>query len=104
MDKEQNVKRDLCIVEIVGDGCASCHAILPILREIASRRGDVRFEKVELGEETAPLIEKWKVDRVPAVLLTDAGVPFARCYGYQPEEILEIWIDAKISEYLNGQN
>ncbi|MBQ8884983.1 MAG: thioredoxin family protein [Clostridia bacterium] len=92
----------LCLVEVSGAGCASCLTLFPVLKAIAEQRGDIRFVSIEtdgMSEDTADLIEEWGIDRVPTVLLTDEGVPFARCFGYQPEEILEIWIDAKISEH-----
>jgi len=44
------------------------------------------------------LMEEWDVTRVPTILLIDDGEIFARCAGFQPEEILEIWLDAKIEE------
>ena len=32
------------------------------------------------------------------ILLVEDGEIFARCAGFQPEEILELWIDAKVEE------
>lgn len=43
-------------------------------------------------------MEEYAVDRVPTVLLLDDGEVFARATGYQPEEIFEIWLDAKVEE------
>ena len=37
-----------------------------------------------------PLMEAWEIEKVPTILLTDDGEIFARCTGFQPEEILEI--------------
>ena len=45
-----------------------------------------------------PLMEEWEVVKVPTILLVEDGEIFARCAGFQPEEILEIWLDAKIEE------
>ena len=52
--------------------------------------------EVSLMEES--LLSEWKIDRVPTVLLLDGGEIFARCAGFQPEEILEIWMEAKLEE------
>ena len=41
-------------------------------------------------------MEVWEVEKVPTILLVEDGEIFARCHGFQPEEILEIWLDAKI--------
>ena len=32
------------------------------------------------------------------IILVEDGEIFARCSGFQPEEILELWMDAKIEE------
>ena len=88
----------LCCVEVSGDGCAGCISLMPVLHRVVSRRKDLRLVHVEISEENRALIEKWAVDRVPTVLLTEDGEPFAQCHGFQPEEILELWIDAKLEE------
>ena len=48
--------------------------------------------------DNAQLMEEWDVTKVPTILLMEDGEIFARCAGFQPEEILEIWLDAKIQE------
>jgi thioredoxin-like negative regulator of GroEL len=48
-------------------------------------------------------MEEWEVEKVPTILLMDDGEIFARCSGFQPEEILEIWLDAKIEERKNAK-
>ena len=58
---------------------------------------------VEADADTAELMREWEIDRVPTVLLTDDGEIFARCSGFQPEEILELWIDAKMEEHGAGK-
>ena len=88
----------LCLVEISGESCANCLTLMPILREICHARGDVRLVHVEADYSTMTLMEEWQVEKVPTILLVEDGEIFARCAGYQPEEILEMWIDAKIEE------
>lgn len=93
----------LCCVEVSGESCANCLTLMPLLKSIADARGDIRLVHVEADYDTAALMEEWDVSRVPTVLLMDDGKIFARCSGFQPEEILEIWIDAKIQEYKSSQ-
>ncbi len=45
-----------------------------------------------------PLIRELGVEGVPTILVMENERVYAKCKGYQPEEILEIWLDAKISE------
>ena len=89
----------LCCVEVSGESCANCFSLMPVLKAIVDKRGDIRLVHVEADQETTALMEEWDVTRVPTVLLMEDGKIFARCSGFQPEEILEIWMDAKIEEH-----
>ncbi len=88
----------LCLVEVSGEACANCLTLMPILKDICDARGDIRLVHVEADYTTLPLMEVWEVEKVPTILLVEDGEIFARCAGYQPEEILELWIDAKVAE------
>lgn len=101
MINEKNYKEQLqglCCVEISGESCANCLTLMPILKELIDARDDIRLVHVEADYSTLPLMEAWEVEKVPTILLVEDGEIFARCTGYQPEEILEIWLDAKIEE------
>ena len=98
---EKNYKEELqglCLVEVSGESCANCLTLMPILKELCEARGDVRLLPVEADYSTLALMEAWEVEKVPTILLFDDGEIFARCAGFQPEEILELWLDAKIEE------
>ena len=88
----------LCVVEISGESCANCLTLMPILEGLCSARTDVKLVHVEADYSTVELMEEWDVTRVPTILLMDDGEIFARCAGFQPEEILELWLDAKLEE------
>jgi len=85
-------------VEISGESCANCLTLMPILKEICDARKDVKLVHIEADYSTTALMEEWEITKVPTILLVEDGEIFARCAGYQPEEILELWIDAKIEE------
>lgn len=88
----------LCCVEISGESCANCFSMMPIVKTLIDARDDIRLVHIEADETTLPLMEEWGVEKVPTILLMDDGEIFARCSGFQPEEILELWLDAKIEE------
>ena len=99
MSKENKPNlQGLCCVEISGESCANCLTLMPILDRLCGARDDIRLVHVEADYTTTALMEEWEVTRVPTILLTDDGEIFARCAGFQPEEILEMWLDAKIEE------
>ncbi|MBQ8657757.1 MAG: thioredoxin family protein [Clostridia bacterium] len=90
--------KGLCVVEISGESCANCLTLMPILKELCAQRGDVKLVHIEADYSTTELMEEWEVTKVPTILLMENGEIFARCAGYQPEEILELWLDSKIEE------
>lgn len=104
---EKNYKSELkglCCVEVSGESCANCLTLMPILKELCEARTDIRLVHVEADYSTLALMEAWEVEKVPTILLMDDGEIFARCSGYQPEEILELWLDAKIEERKKAKN
>ena len=90
--------KGLCCVEVSGEDCANCLTLMPILKSICDARGDIRLVHVEANYSTTALLEAWEVVKVPTILLMQDGEIFARCTGFQPEEILELWMGAKIEE------
>ncbi len=95
--------KGLQVVEFSGEGCANCLTLMPLLHDIVSERENLSLVHVEVDENTMKIVEHYKVDRVPTVLLLDDGVEFARAMGFQPREIFELWIDAKIEEHLKNK-
>ena len=91
--------KGLCCVEISGESCANCLTLMPILEELCAQRQDIRLVHIEADYSTLELMGEWEVEKVPTILLMDNGEIFARCTGFQPEEILELWLDAKIEEH-----
>ena len=96
--------KGLCCVEISGESCANCLTLMPILKGLVESRKDIRLVHIEADYSTIALMEALEVEKVPTILLTDDGEIFARCSGFQPEEILEIWMDAKLEEHLQAKN
>ena len=91
----------LCAVEISGESCANCLSLLPVLTSVVKDRTDIKLVHIEADESTVQFMLDYDVRQVPTILLMDNGVVFARAVGFQPEEILELWLDAKIEEHKN---
>ena len=94
----EEVLKGLSVVEVSGEGCANCISLLPIVNKLVGSRTDCELHHIELTEETLPLMEKFGVQAVPTILILYNQDVYAKCRGYQPEEILEVWLDAKIDE------
>ena len=98
-DNYKEMFKGLQVVEISGESCANCLTLMPMLYELCSARKELNLVHIEASENTVKIMEEYAVDRVPTVLLLDDGEVFARATGYQPEEIFEIWLDAKVEEH-----
>lgn len=97
-DNYKEVLKGINIVEVSGESCANCLTLMPILYNIWEQRKDFTLRHVEADESTMDLIQEWDIRAVPTIIIFKDGVEIQRCKGFQPEEILELWIDAKISE------
>lgn len=98
MNKEtETLKNGFCAVLVRGDDCANCYALAPVATKVAKAYG-LPLVEIEAAEQNGELLRSWAIERVPTFLLLDDGEVFARCAGYQPEEILEIWVEAKLEE------
>ena len=92
--------KGICVVEISGEGCANCLSLMPVLYEIVSQRDDCKLVHIEATEddESVELMGALNVQTAPTIIIFKDGVEYVRCKGYQPDEILELWIDAKVEE------
>lgn len=86
------------IIEFSGESCANCLTLMPILNKLANKYDDVTLRHIELDEKSKDIIEKYEIDRVPTTMVLKDGKEITRCRGFQPEEILELWLDAKVEE------
>lgn len=96
-----NYKEELkgvCVIEFSGESCANCLSLMPILNRLVKARNDAKLVHIEVDNNTMDLVELFKIEAVPTILVTKDGEIVARCKGFQPEEILEVWLDAKIEE------
>ena len=85
------------LLEVSGESCANCFTLLPVVRRLAAARG-IPVEHLEVSEQSADRVRALAVDRVPTLIVFRDGKEIARCTGYQPEEILELWLDAKLAQ------
>lgn len=90
--------QEYCLVEIFGESCANCFAMLPVVTNVAKNL-NLTMRRVDIQALTAEDVERYGISKVPTVLLMDGEQLIGRCAGYQPEEIFTIWVEAKLEEY-----
>lgn len=83
-----------CLIEISGEGCDACLAVLPNCGQVAADFG-LKFVKINI-QDCPEIVEKYQISRIPSIVLADDGKEIAKCSGYQPLEILELWVQAKL--------
>ena len=92
------------VVEFSGESCANCLTLMPILSRLIESRNDCGLFHIEVNNETLPLVEKYEIKMVPTIMIMYDDECFVSCRGYQPEEILELWLDSKIKELKKIKN
>jgi thioredoxin-like negative regulator of GroEL len=90
--------KGITVIEVSGESCANCISLMNVLNIIESNRKDFTLLHLEAEESTQELLEKFKIETIPTVLVMYNQEIEARCRGYQPEEILELWLEAKIND------
>ena len=77
------------IVDFWASWCGPCHAVAPVLDEIASERsGELRLAKVNIDEQPA-LAHRFGIQSIPTIVLFKGGEPAAAALGAQPKGMLE---------------
>jgi thioredoxin 1 len=94
------ILKGVCVVEVSGESCANCLTLMPILDRLVSPRKDVKLVHIEADPTTVDLIQRFEVRQAPTILITKDGNVVERVVGFQPEEILEIWLDDKLETLL----
>jgi thioredoxin 1 len=75
------------LVDFWADWCTPCHAVAPLLQQIADER-NLTLVKVDYDQEPE-LAERYGVQSIPNMILFEDGQPRAQTIGARPKSALE---------------
>ena len=76
------------LVDFWAEWCGPCHAIAPVLDQIADERSDLRVVKLNIDEEPSSA-QRYGVMSIPTLILFKDGEPQAAAVGAMPKSMLE---------------
>jgi thioredoxin 1 len=76
------------LVDFWAEWCGPCHAVAPVLDQIAEERSDLKIVKLNIDEEPA-IAQRYGVMSIPTLILFKDGEPAAAAVGAMPKSMLE---------------
>lgn len=83
------------LVEISCATCVSTYSLSDVAQRVSAKL-NIPLTQLPLDENIHGIAEKWGVTQVPALVIIEQGEVVGKVQGYQPEEILELYIQAKL--------
>jgi thioredoxin 1 len=80
------------LVDFFAGWCGPCHAMAPILEQIAQERaGEVDFAKLDV-DANPETTDRFAIKGLPTLILFKAGTPVASQVGAWPKGRLRAWL------------
>jgi thioredoxin 1 len=76
------------LVDFWAEWCGPCHAIAPVLDQIAQERSDLKVVKLNIDDEPE-VAQRYGVMSIPTLILFKDGEPAAAAVGAMPKSMLE---------------
>ncbi len=95
------MKKTLTLLEVQGSSCAGCVSLHQEVTTILHKYPQLVYRSVSIDEQQAD-IREWlttlQIEKIPTLVLCDGDIEIARVSGYQPAEILDVWLEMKLME------
>jgi thioredoxin 1 len=87
-DEEIKSSDSPVLVDFWAEWCGPCHAIAPVLDQIADERSELKVVKLNIDEQPA-VAQRYGVMSIPTLILFKDGEPQAAAVGAMPKSMLE---------------
>jgi thioredoxin 1 len=82
----------LCLVDFWAEWCRPCHALIPVLDELAGEGSGVHVGKVDVSEHTE-VGDRFEIKSLPTIIIFRDGVPVSRLFGAKTLRQLHVALD-----------
>jgi len=97
-EKEIQAAEKPVVVDFMASWCSPCFVLGPILEKLAEEYKD-KFILAKVSLEAAPLTaQKFRVDRIPMVVLFNGGKPISGFIGVKPEPVVRELLDKMLKD------
>ena len=86
------------LVLIETDSCASCTGLEQEIQVVLSKYPRLELHIVRNQSEAQAYIDRYPLEKLPALLLISQNQVVGHLYGYQPAFILDLWLDHLVKE------
>lgn len=96
-DKVVSVTDRPVLVDFWADWCGPCHAIAPVLEELAAEYGErLTIAKLNVDENSAKAAA-FGIRSIPTLMLFQGGQPVQTLVGVQPKSALKAAIESRLA-------
>jgi len=82
------------LILLVGEGCVNCETMRQVLYNVSN---ELNID-YEIQDVTQEIINKYDVNGVPTILLIHNNELVDKVKGFQPQEVLQLWVSYKVEE------